>query len=74
MSTEHTQIVHTELIDVLKNILAQEENSIRLVLQKNTGERFLYPPSSVRSASHTKLSQPSTVQTAVRRTSLEGGS
>jgi transposase-like protein len=44
MSIEHTQISHTELIDVLKNIFAQEENAIRLVLQKNTGEKFLYPP------------------------------
>lgn len=44
MSIEHTQIAHTELIDVLKNILAQEENAIRLVIQKNTGEKFLYPP------------------------------
>ena len=44
MSLEHTRVVHTELIDLLKNIFAQEENAIRLVLQKNTGEKFLYPP------------------------------
>lgn len=44
MSLEHTRVIHTELIDVLKNIFAQEENTLRLVLQKNTGEKFLYPP------------------------------
>jgi hypothetical protein len=32
------------LIEVLKNVFAQEDKVIRLILQKNTGEKFLYPP------------------------------
>ncbi|MEM3404464.1 MAG: hypothetical protein QXJ17_08020 [Nitrososphaeria archaeon] len=44
MSLEHTRVVHTELMEVLKNIITQEDSSVRLILQKNTGEKFLYPP------------------------------
>jgi hypothetical protein len=44
MSSEHTKVPHTELISVIKNVLAQEDNTIRLIYQKNTGEKFLYPP------------------------------
>lgn len=44
MSIEHTRVVHTELIEVLKGIFTQEDNVIRLIVQKNTGEKFLYPP------------------------------
>jgi len=44
MSLEHTRVIHTELIEVLKNVFAQEDNVVRLILQKNTGEKFLYPP------------------------------
>jgi len=44
MSLEHTRVIHSELIEVLKNVFAQEDKVIRLILQKNTGEKFLYPP------------------------------
>ena len=44
MSQEHVKITHTDLIEILKTILSQEDEVIRLVLQKNAGEKFLYPP------------------------------
>ena len=44
MSQEHVKLIHTDLTEVLKTILSQEDGAIRLVLQKNTGEKFLYPP------------------------------
>ena len=44
MSSEHTRVSHAELIDVIKNVLAQEDNVVRLIFQENTGEKFLYPP------------------------------
>jgi len=44
MSLEHTRVVHTELTEVLKSIFSQEDHIVRLILQKNTGEKFLYPP------------------------------
>ena len=44
MSSEHTRVSHAELIDVIKNVLAQEDNVVRLIFHENTGEKFLYPP------------------------------
>lgn len=44
MSSEHTKVPHTDLIMVIKSVLAQEDNIVRLIVQKNTGEKFLYPP------------------------------
>lgn len=44
MSSEHTKVPHKELVRVIKNLLAQEDPVVRLIFQKNTGEKFLYPP------------------------------
>lgn len=44
MSSEHTKVSHTDLIMIIKNVISQEDKTVRMIFQKNTGEKFLYPP------------------------------